>query len=562
MPNIPNVAKKVPMMFRAQVDGRCQLQRVYTERSKNDEPQDAELWADEWVDKAYPNFPEFGVDVQTHKCKINWRFVTNGGQDDGMIRPVIGAFGWPFYPGTSMKGVFRNACNAAQAERYCGKELSGGDFEPGLLRFHGGYPTSTQWTEGLIDIIHPQQTRQVQHEKTTGAFAQISLYQPELEFGISSTENLEGTEWEDIWQIWEKALSSGLGCRVSAGYGQVAGHTGNTLYQCRLKGQGQAPKLLDGSAEFRPNIFRAALRGHALRLFGGLTDAGSAEGLVNALFGSVQGSGDVGLLAMSFQPSREEIDSFGRGKWEQPIYIVEGDLYWMLNRPLTDTAQRKALSNLIKALTHFAMVFGGFGKSWRRADHRIFYPEYADQDAKPLIGCQWEWSEQSLTDNYKVRKPENIAPFIEAVRRVVRTWLQLQNAGITQWASNWREAWHPNNVQIWGRVAAEAEDSEAIKWFHGPYQPAISSARIPAGSIYKSSVTGKLGKIGRLWHRMYPIARLVKNPADHNGKPIAKMQPNPKYLELLTLFPDDSPECHQFLQFLTQQQTLFQKLWP
>jgi CRISPR-associated protein Cmr6 len=33
---------------------------------------------------------------------------------------------------------------------------------------------------------------------------------------------------------------------------------------------------VDGTGEFRPNVFRAAIRGHALRIFGGLTDERTA----------------------------------------------------------------------------------------------------------------------------------------------------------------------------------------------------------------------------------------------------------------------------------------------
>jgi len=86
MPNIPDAAKKVPLMFQAQTAGRCQLQYI-----KKDVPQqDAELWTSEWVKKAYPHPPAFGADVQS-TYTINWRFVTNAGQDDGIIRPTIGA---------------------------------------------------------------------------------------------------------------------------------------------------------------------------------------------------------------------------------------------------------------------------------------------------------------------------------------------------------------------------------------------------------------------------------------------------------------------------------------
>jgi CRISPR-associated protein Cmr6 len=141
-----------------------------------------------------------------------------------------------------MKGIFPRACTPEQRDRYCGKSVNG-DFQPGILRFHGGYPTDTSWTEDLyqfcvslrfirpqakawgytnqaclhrlrtahfhketvlVDIVHPQQNWQVKsndtNNKDAGAFIEISLYQPELRFGISSNKILEDTEWKIIWK--------------------------------------------------------------------------------------------------------------------------------------------------------------------------------------------------------------------------------------------------------------------------------------------------------------------------------------------------------------------------
>lgn len=557
---IPDPAKKVPMMFRAQINGRCQIQRLVPGAQE----QDAMRWASEWVDKAYPNLPEPGSEVQTRTYALTWRFVTNSGQDDGVTRPAIGARGWPFYPGSSMKGIFRRACTPEQAERYCGKSL-GGDLQPGILRFHGGYPTDTSWTESLVDIVHPQQNWQVKSgNKDSGAFVQISLYKPKLQFGISSIISLEESEWAIIWSIWEKALSTGIGCRVCAGYGQPENHTGNIIYSVKFKGQGQAAKLIDGTGEFRANIFRAALRGHALRLFGGLVDAATADRIVNTLFGSVQGKGNLGLLGMSFRDSRLIMGTFGKGSYAQPTYNVEGELLWLLAHPLANPKHEEVLKKLVADITRFAMLLGGFGKSWRRADHRLFYEEYYDDEYKPLIGCHWQWlGERSLVRDVQVRKLEQVGEFIDKVRQTAREWMLLE--GITPNPAQkalWREAWHPQTVQVWAREASDAEDCEAILWLHGPYQQAIS--RIHAeGSIYRSSITGQIGQIGRLWHRMYPLVRLVKNPKDPNGKPIPKTTQG--YLELLTLFPDDSADSKQFVQFLNSQQNRpkgFQKLWP
>ena len=421
---IPEPHKKVPMMFRAQVGGRCQLQRIV----KDEEP-DAVRWADEWVDKVYPELPEPGGTVQPRTYKITWRLITNCGMDDSVTRPVIGARGWVFYPGSSMKGLFRRACTKEQAAKYCGNLE-----QPGILRFQGGYPIDTSWTEGLVDIVHPQQGWQVEDQaKKSSAFAQISLYKPTLRFSLSSSA--KEVDWDEVWQIWERAIATGLGSRVCAGYGHVETSRETTvaeglrvLYRTRLKGQGQAPKLLDGAGEFRPNIFRAALRGHALRIFGGLTDDRTAKRLVEDLFGGVSGHGVVGRVGLRFQESRLALPKFQEGSsYEQTAYEVEGELSLLLARSLEDPTHEDTLKRLLAQLVQFAMVLGGFGKSWRRSDHRLFFEEYYENDRyKPLIGCHWQWLDNvALKRDVQVRSLAQLSGFIDKVRETAEAWMRL-----------------------------------------------------------------------------------------------------------------------------------------
>jgi CRISPR-associated protein Cmr6 len=156
--------------------------------------------------------------------------------------------------------------------------------------------------EKLLDLVHPQQDYQVkQGTAHHAAFMMISLYQPELNFGISSTEDISDQEWAEIWQIWEKAMAKGLGSRVCAGYGHPSNISGDELYPPhRIHGRGMASKTLSG-AEFRPNMFRAAIRGHALRIFGGLVPANIAEREVDKLFGGLgHREPIVGLIGMKF----------------------------------------------------------------------------------------------------------------------------------------------------------------------------------------------------------------------------------------------------------------------
>ena len=552
--SVPEASKKVPFMYRAQVGGRCQLQ--YAASS------DANAWADEWTAQTFPVAPSFSDGVRVSKpYQFTWRFVTNGGQDDGIVRPVIGARGWPSYPGSSMKGLFRQACSPEQARHYCGDAE---EIKPGILRFHGGYPTSTAWTENLVDIVHPQQGWQVKSNRDShSAFTQVSLHKPEFVFGISSTRGDLETDWETVWQIWERAIAVGMGCRVSAGYGQVAGAKGELLCPpVGLQGQGQAPKLIDDvTGEFRPNVFRAAVRGHVMRIFGGLTTAEQAEQLVSVLFGGIKGSAVVGLVGMAFETEELEIGSYGGGPYAQPTYDVKGTVRWLLTRPINDEKERKSLAFLIESLTRFAMAFGGFGKSWRRADHRLFYPEYYDQGRKPLIGCHWEWyGNHSLVWNNRVRRLAQVAELIETVRGAARDWMQTQGVSAGgEYARAWREAWHPSRVQVWGRVAEDAEDSEAISWLHGSYQRGDRTLGTTEQTIKQSSVTGSLGQIGRLWHRMYPWVNVTPNPDTPKRPNIIHTN---KFFELLTLFPDDSVESRRFVEYLNTAQDEFEQLWP
>ncbi len=636
MVNIPNAADLVPLMFQAQTKGRSQLQYAAV--------QDSQKCVSQWTEKAYPDTPDLGenASIQTKTYQIQWRFVTNGGQFEGIIFPALGAFGLPFYPGSSMKGAFCQACTEEQKQLY---HLTKDMDKPSLLRFHGGYPVN-DWKKNLVDIVHPQQNFQVKDNADHGAYALVSLYKPKIKFGISS--QLLDTNWQEVWEIWDKALGAGIGCRVSSGYGQTEKITGDVLYQAKLHGVGSASKLLDNKFEFRPNIFRAALRGHALRFFGGLNQA-KAEDIVDELFGGIcSGKEKVGLLGMAFVPDDPE----WRSADKEDAYDVTGNLIWRLSGKLEKPEDKESLIELVKKLTQFAMLLGGFGKSWRRADHRKFYPKYT----KHLIGCHWEWMNDS--DN-QVRTLDEAALLIQEVQEAAKKWMKKRGYEVKEIliirspvppsipvqddrspvppsipvqdysnlnlkkpvlrpvtvqddsklklnrpvprpvaqqtedddAKIWREAWREDNVQVWGRTT---EESLVIPWLHPSETPrnqqsqrgsfsqnqpkkplnqsnslAFQRGNAPSNQnarplIYRTSVTGRVEdtrksndptQIGRLWHRMYPV---INSVLDANNSTKEK----PKYLELLTIFPDGSDEFNKFLTFLQSKPKGFTRLWP
>lgn len=577
-------SNKIPLMFQAQIKNRGKIQYAGDSTS-------AQKWIEQWL-KSCPSVPEqddrsddrrpawrqrqrpqaqekvkmpqFGKEVKTREYKINWRFITNGGQDEGVIRPVIGAKGIPFYPGSSMKGAFLRGCNSQEALEYCGGEIEveengqkRKETKPGKLRFHGGYPTDMSWggnQKRLLDIVHSQWERQIKDNTTTSANVQISLYQPTCKFGISSTKPLNTKQWERIWEIWEQALAQGIGSRVSAGYGQIEKikDTSNVLLKVSLYGEGLYSTLLNKEIEFRPNMFKAALRGHTLRLLAGVTDESTAQELTQQLWGGI-GSREpiVGQLGIKFAADilkSAQHKYKPQGSQKQNImhrYKLEEGQLSILNIGNINSQQTADLKSFVTRLIRFSLLLGGFGKSWRRVDHHGFFSKYFDNNDKPAIGCHWEFLEES-ENLYITVKNDNlseIANFLRETHQAVINWVQAQNKTTDYYVRNWREVWHPDKVQVWGRIAEDDDDCQAIEWFHAPY-----SGR---AAIKNTNLTGRIGQTGRIWHRMYPRYFLEQG----------ELITDDEYIELLTIFPDQTNTSNDFINFLNSRSNAFRLLF-
>jgi CRISPR-associated protein Cmr6 len=461
-----------------------------------------------------------------------------------------------------MKGAFSRACETEEdRKRYCGGEKLNAQGEkstiPGKLRFHGGYPVDMEsWAkrDRLVDVVHGQQPFQViNSNENHSAHVQISLYQPKYKFGISSDVIPNNDpEWEKIWEIWERALADGLGSRVSAGYGYVeeVEPQKRIILSVHLSGKGLTSQLLNRTPEFRPNMFKAALRGHTLRILAGITDEKTANLLTNQLWGGIDGGAIVGKVGVGFSVEDRNL-RFGTHTYQPQNNYVSMSTYDLKNGRL-DLLQVQEISpelkKFLRYLECFTFLLGGFGKSWRRVDHRLFYAEYFENGDKPMIGCHWEILPASeklyvTTNNLTLG---NVTTFLNDTQQQASEWLRSEGYELNDYVRNWRETWHPDKVQVWGRLANNRTDSYAVRWFHDTQTLKGSTL---AGS---STLAGRrLGQIGRIWHRMYPRYRKT------NDSRLVRYRD--EYIELLTLFPDDSARTQRFLEFLGNSE--FKQLW-
>lgn len=508
----------IPMMYRAQIQHRCSL--MFAGDNK-----DLETWTKEWLYPKIKNPKNSDLEKPPNYCHsaiaplktetiyrihINFpfRLYTDGGQDS-IKRPVLGRNGIPFLPGSSVKGIFRRVCTPAQAQNYCGDKTS---LEPGCLRFHGAFPVGN-WGDRINDVVHPQEEWQIGRNTSKGrsAYALISLYKPQMVFEFS-TATPERVDWDEVEAILKEALSLGIAGKTSTGYGRNGSFDGTKLVipaaslQYRLQGVGVSSTLRTNVPEFRPNVFKAVLRGHTRRLLAGVCDQSQTlevDKSIDQLFGSNQNSGATSVL---WFPDNESFNTQNKVQ----TYKSSGRLY--IDAPEKDV-------QFMRKVVQFAYTMAGFGKTWRRIWHGTFMQDYK----KLAIGCHW-----SSPDIETVQTKEELTGFLDTLHQLC---LGRMGGNVAKPIS-WRETWHPQRVVVYCRLG---KTSKAVRLFHNETfkaTPAIGGRNI--GDNHPKAVSS-------VWHRMLPV---------QGGQ----------YLEIVTVFHGDrdvwahQTEGNQLIHFVEQLQ--------
>jgi CRISPR-associated protein Cmr6 len=145
------------------------------------------------------------------------------------------------------------------------------------------------------------------------------------------------------------------------------------------------------------------------------------------------------------------------------------------------------------------MTLGGFGRGWRRPDHRIFLPSYT----KTPIGCHWQWTNAgSLPASIHVQSSEGLEQLIKSSREVAMCWLNSTGRRSGE-AANWREVIHPERMAIWVRMAEGPEDAKVIRWFH--QRSGETSGLLDPSALKDTPLAGRMNLVGLLWNRMLPL---------------------------------------------------------
>jgi CRISPR-associated protein Cmr6 len=292
-------------------------------------------------------------------------------------------------------------------------------------------------------------------------------------------------------------------------------------------------------------MFKAALRGHTLRLFGGVTDDRVAQALTKKLWGGFAGRDGsiVGELGISFNYNSENLEFF-QGQ-VAPFELERGQLD-LLALNVKDVAREKRLRSFLIKLMKFSMMLGGFGKSWRRSSHELFFSNgNYDRD----IGCHWEFIGNAEALYVPFNSVNEIKTYFSELHQFIKQWVTtIEGKSLHAEGTNWREAWHPNRVQVWARLDNNNAISDALDWLHHAGNQPYSLKRTHLG--------GRMGQIGRVWQRMYP--RFVVNQDQQRQRR--------GFVEFLTIFPDPQAQGQNqqkqvaFLSYLANQSN-FERVW-
>jgi CRISPR-associated protein Cmr6 len=305
---------------------------------------------------------------------FNWRLRVGGTRGfRELLLPVFHpVFGVPYIPPSSLKGAARAWArkndDAGEVFRLLGM-LQGKEAKAAKVEFLDAFPTKPCLS---VDVATPQWSwgdNKVSYKPEPHPL--LSMEQPNFLIGLRPTARGTADDVRQVKEWLENALKTGIGSRVSSGYGRALGqasslpHSQNYNFELWTQGMyGVEPPSKDngyqGVAEFRPTAVRGILRYWFRAVALGFYDAESCQELEDEIFGNLSKPGKVATGTI-VNPSNKT----------NP-FLYEGKI-------CLEAAENKYL-NLLEKLLILASHLGGVGRGSRRPLHLL---------NGRMRGCHW-----------------------------------------------------------------------------------------------------------------------------------------------------------------------------
>jgi len=296
---------------------------------------------------------------------FNWRLRVGGTRGfRELLLPVFHpVFGIPYIPASSLKGAVRawarKSKDSSEIEQILGM-LDAKIAQAAKVEFLDAFPTKPCLS---VDVATPQwhwQDNKVAYKPEPHPL--LSMEQPQFLIGLRPTKP-ENVKYISVVRGWlESALRTGIGSRVSSGYGRALGQTASLPYSQNFNFElwtqgmyGSEPPTKqnswNGSPEFRPTAIRGILR-YWLRAFAlSLYDAATCQTLEETLFGQLNQQGQFSLSVL-FNPSSRSNPYLYTGK-------------------ICLEATEKRYLTLLSHVLLLASHLGGVGRGSRRPLHLL-----------------------------------------------------------------------------------------------------------------------------------------------------------------------------------------------
>lgn len=347
--------------------------------------QRVELLACEITDPSTKNNKKAIVSVQ-----YSWRVRVGGlqGFRERLLPAMHPIYGIPYIPASSIKGILRtwakkNDKSSDEINHLLGF-LQGDKASMAAVEILDTFPTAPSLS---VDVATPQWTWQGSQVKYGPSPHQIlSLQNLNLNIGLTHTSRGRAEDVQVVMDWLEQAmLASGLGSRVSAGYGQAYQVNGLTRPEenssCRSEHRFElwSQGIYGGDSrrrEFRPSAVRGMLRYWFRAVALGLYSPEHCKELEAKLFGTLEPKATQG--SVSIQVEFEE------------SYISKSDIDLPHNifGKLILEAQESEHLTLIQNVYKLAIHLGGVGRGARRPLHWN----------SGLRGCYWEPEKKDRLD--------------------------------------------------------------------------------------------------------------------------------------------------------------------
>lgn len=307
---------------------------------------------------------------ETLTIQFPWRVRVGGmrGFRELLLPAFHPIYGIPYFPASSLKG----AANAwARANGYEAEaKILFGTLRDGLGRVQilDAFPTKPCLS---VDMANPQwHWRGESVEYKPEPHALLTLLKPEIVIGLLPTSRGTKDDIETVKKWLENALKTGIGSRVSAGYGRIDLTTilpYSSTYQFKLWSQGMhganppaKENSYQGEIEFRPVALRGILRYWFRTIALGLYSSTTCQELEQTLFGTLGQEGSI-RIGMTWEKLGDS-----------PLKI-EGKI-------LLESKSQEHL-NLVQKILVLASHLSGVGRGARRPLHL---------NSGRLRGCHWE----------------------------------------------------------------------------------------------------------------------------------------------------------------------------